>query len=360
MDVLNVQASAKTYPVYVGENLRHDVSRFMPNTYTAILIVTDEHVSKYYLEDVKQGLSSDRVFTHVIPAGEKAKSFDMFYELHTKAITSGLDRQSLIIALGGGVVGDAAGFAAATFMRGIDFIQMPTTILAHDSSVGGKVAINHEQGKNLIGSFYPPDAVIYDIQTLHTLNSQEVRSGYAELVKEALLADTAFFQKLMSQHLSSLTNQQLAEHLTKGIHIKASIVEQDEREAGVRKFLNLGHTLGHALEALLGYGKWTHGELVAIGLLFALRVSEKTYNLVLPFEPLYTWLKDNSYPLKLPALHAQEILAKMKMDKKTYNAVVQMVLLKGTGQPEMAKISDADLLAFLDSFLAELAQRNDR
>ncbi len=170
-----------------------------------------------------------------------------------------MDRQSLIIALGGGVVGDAAGFAAATFMRGVGFIQMPTTILAHDSSVGGKVAINHEQGKNLIGSFYPPDAVIYDIQTLHTLSKQEVRSGYAELVKEALLADANFFQELMSQRLSSLTNRQLAEHLTKGIRIKSTIVEQDERESSVRKFLNLGHTLGHALEAMLGYGKWTHG-----------------------------------------------------------------------------------------------------
>ncbi|GAA0444271.1 3-dehydroquinate synthase [Lentibacillus halophilus] len=357
MDVLNVKAASRTYPIYVGEGIRRDINYLLPGSYTSVLIITDEAVSGHYLEDVKEGLDQSRVFTHVIPVGEQAKSVDIFYQLHTKAITCGLDRQSLIIALGGGVVGDAAGFAAATFMRGIDFIQMPTTILAHDSSVGGKVAINHEHGKNLIGNFYPPNAVIYDIQTLHTLNKQEIRSGYAELVKEALLSDADFFHTLMNRNLASLTNNELTEDIMRGIRIKASIVETDEYESGVRTYLNLGHTLGHALEALLGYGKWTHGELVAIGLLFAIRVSEGAYDTNLPLEKLYTWLKTNDYPLELPVIDAETIITKMKLDKKANNASIRMVLLKEVGHPCTDNIDDADLRVHLTSFLDELAKQ---
>src|SRR5699024_9276236 len=195
-----------------------------------------------------------RVDYSIIQHGEEAKGVDTYYKLLTDAITAGLDRQSLIIALGGGVVGDVAGFVSATFMRGIDYVQMPTTILAHDSSVGGKVAINHEQGKNMIGSFYPPRAVIYDITTLSTLNLQEIRSGYAELVKEALIADEVFFNSLMDTDVTALTSLQLSADLQQGMAIKSQIVEADERESGVRKHLNLGHTLDHALEAELGYG----------------------------------------------------------------------------------------------------------
>ncbi|TRM12571.1 3-dehydroquinate synthase [Lentibacillus cibarius] len=358
MDTLHVNADTKTYPVYIGEDLRYDVNRFLSKTYTAILIITDDCVGSHYLQDVKQALAHDRVFTHTIPAGEEAKSIDIFYQLQTKAITCGLDRQSLILALGGGVVGDAAGFVAATFMRGIDFVQMPTTILAHDSSVGGKVAINHEQGKNLIGSFYPPDAVIYDINTLHTLSNKEVRSGYAEIIKEALLGDADFFHELINQRLASLTNRQLTDHIRKGINIKASIVEQDERESNIRKFLNLGHTLGHALESLLGYGKWTHGELVAVGLLFAIRVSEKSFSTNLPFDELYTWLKNNGYPLALPVIDPGDVLSKMKLDKKAFNSEVQMVLLQAVGRPSMAEVDDCALLDYLESFFEELTHRN--
>src|SRR5699024_5493517 len=156
----------------------------------------------------------------------------------------------------------------------IDFIQMPTTILAHDSSVGGKVAINHELGKNMIGAFYPPQAVIYDIETLKTLNKAELRSGYAELIKEAFISEKDF--------LNELTDTKLSEHLYKGIKIKSEIVEADEKESNVRKYLNLGHTLSHAIESELGYGKITHGEAVAIGMIFALKLSNIKYNAQLP------------------------------------------------------------------------------
>lgn len=358
MNVTKVKAAVHTYSVYIGENLRHKVDQYLPKTYSSILIITDETVASHYLQDVKAGLSQETVFSHTIPAGEKAKNIDIFYQLHTKAIEYGLDRQSLIIALGGGVVGDVAGFAAATFMRGIDFIQMPTTILAHDSSVGGKVAINHEQGKNLIGNFHPPAAVIYDVKTLYTLLDKEIRSGYAELVKEALLADKDFYHSLMATDLSSLSSEKLTGQLTRGIDIKAGIVEVDERESGVRKHLNLGHTLGHALESILGYGSWTHGELVAIGLLFAIRVSKKTYAIELPYEQIYSWLKDNGYPLVLPYIDPEAIIKKMKKDKKTRNTTVQMVLLQDIAQPALMEICDKHLREFIHDFQKELEQRN--
>lgn len=251
MKATKVKSASNTYHVYVGENIRYDLNSYLPKDYSSIFIVTDEIVAKHYLEGIKNSLSHKHVYSSIIPYGEKSKDLNTFYQLHTDAIEFGLDRQSLIIALGGGVVGDVAGFVAATYMRGVDFIQMPTTILAHDSSVGGKVAINHEQGKNLIGNFYPPAAVVYDVQTLQTLDEKEIRSGYAELIKEALIQDEVFFQSLLASDLSALTNDVLAIQLNRGIEIKASIVEMDERESGVRKHLNLGHTLGHALESIL-------------------------------------------------------------------------------------------------------------
>ncbi|TFJ93816.1 3-dehydroquinate synthase [Lentibacillus salicampi] len=359
MNETSVKSAAHLYPVYIGENLRHQTDHYLSKSYSSVLIITDETVASHYLSDVQESVSQETVYVHVIPAGEKAKSVDTFYQLHTKAIEYGLDRQSLIIALGGGVVGDVAGFVAATFMRGIDFIQMPTTILAHDSSVGGKVAINHEQGKNLIGSFYAPVAVIYDVGTLHTLPDNEIRSGYAELLKEALLADGDLYQSLIMKDLSSLSNKDLADKLLKGIEIKAGIVGIDERESGIRQHLNLGHTLGHALESLLGYGYRTHGELVALGLLFAFRVSEKTFSSQLPYEQLYTWLKSNGYPFKLPFVEPARILSKMKKDKKTLRTTIQMVLLKDIAKPALVEISDEDLLNYLHDFQKELEQRND-
>lgn len=192
MEKILVKSSTNAYTISIGESLRLQIKQFLNKEYSSILVVTDEHVAALYLKDILENLPAYRVFQSIVPAGEKSKNLQTFYQLQTEAIEFGLDRESLIIALGGGVVGDLAGFVAATYMRGIDYIQIPTTILAHDSSVGGKVAINHEFGKNLIGNFYPPEAVIYDVDTLHSLSEREVRSGYAELIKEALIADKNF------------------------------------------------------------------------------------------------------------------------------------------------------------------------
>lgn len=355
MEKLFVQTSTHPYFIYIGENLRFSLTELLPKKYSSYFIITDDQVADLYLDDCLKSLSTDAQVVHsVIQHGEQAKGIDTYYKLLTDAIADGLDRQSLIIALGGGVVGDVAGFVASTFMRGIDYVQMPTTILAHDSSVGGKVAINHERGKNLIGSFYPPKAVIYDTTTLSTLNLQEIRSGYAELVKEALIADETFFRTLMETDLTALTTTQLASHLKWGMAIKAQIVEADEWESGLRKHLNLGHTLGHALEAELGYGKQTHGEAVAIGTLFALRVSEALFSIKLPYDELYTWLKQNDYPLTLEALDNQALLTKMKADKKSVNNKLHMVLVKQIGQLEDVEVPDQDVALLLDSFMREL------
>lgn len=354
MHELSVATSTHTYSVYIGEEIRHQLKDFIQKDYSSIFIITDDQVANFYLDDVIRSLEGERVYHTVIRSGEASKNIDHYYKLQTVAMENRLDRSSLIIALGGGVVGDLAGFVAATFMRGIDYIQIPTTILAHDSSVGGKVAINHELGKNMIGSFYPPKAVIYDVNTLKSLSEHEVRSGYAELVKEAFIANKSFLKQIFETDVQSVTNKQLMEHLFSGIQIKAEIVEKDEKESNIRKFLNFGHTLAHALETELGYGKITHGEAVAIGMLFALRVSEQTYNLTLPYESLYQWLKRNEYPLSLYDVKVEHLIELMKSDKKASYEHIQMVLIKEVGKPEVVKLNDQELMEFLQSFKKEL------
>lgn len=357
MAQLTVQSSTHNYNIVIDESIRHQLKKYIKKSYSSILIITDENVANLYLEDIKENFLDDQVFQVIIKNGEQSKDIDTYYKLQTEAIKYGLDRHSLIIALGGGVVGDLAGFVAATFLRGVDYIQIPTTILAHDSSVGGKVAINHELGKNLIGCFYPPKAVIYDVETLVSLSKHEIRSGYAELVKEALISDASFLNDILQTDLIDITNDQLTKHLLQGIKVKAAIVEADEKESGVRMYLNLGHTLGHAIEAELGYGKLTHGEAIAIGLLFAIRISEERYAIRLPYEQLYKWLNENKYPLNLQHLNAENLINKMKSDKKVVNKKIQMVLLKDIGEPIVEEIENKDLLRYLEIFMEELVNK---
>lgn len=350
MEQMVIHSSTHDYTITVGNNLRFQLSQYINKYYSSIFIITDEKVAPLYLDDVKSNFSEKKVIVSTIPAGEKSKHIDYFYKLQTEAIQAGLDRNSLIIALGGGVVGDLAGFVAATFMRGVDYIQIPTTILAHDSSVGGKVAINHELGKNLIGSFYSPVAVIYDVDTLTSLTEKEVRSGYAEIVKEALISDPAFYDRVVTRKLNQLSKHDLQSDLLQGIKVKADIVQKDEKESGERKFLNLGHTLGHAIEATLEYGTLTHGEAVAIGLLFSIHISEDRYETEMPFDSLKDWLIENNYPLDVSFLIEEEILFKMKSDKKATNQTVQMVLLKQIGKPTVENLTDEAIIHYIKSF----------
>lgn len=354
MKQLTVKTSTHNYKIYVGSDLRFRIQSLLEKDYSKILIITDDVVEKLYLDDIKSSLDRKEVHEAIISSGEASKNIEQYYYLQSIALEKNLDRRSLILALGGGVVGDLAGFVAATFMRGIDYIQIPTTILAHDSSVGGKVAINHELGKNMIGAFYPPVAVIYDIDTIQSLPKHEFRSGYAEILKEAYIADEHLLQQLLSMQLVGLQKQDMIEHIFSGIKIKATIVEKDEKESYERKFLNFGHTLAHAIEAELGYGKVTHGEAVAIGMLFALKVSERYFNIELHSEKYKQWMVKNKYPLTLFEIDINDILQKMKLDKKTTENQIQMVLLENIGKPTVVNLDDEPMIQYLNSFKKEL------
>ncbi len=356
MEEIKVKARTQSYKVYIGEGIRFKLKELI-KTYTSGLIITDEIIAKLYLKDIESQLSHANFHTHIVPVGEGSKSIENYYDIQTSALKNGLDRTSLFIALGGGVVGDLTGFAAATFMRGVDFVQIPTTILAHDSSVGGKVAINHEVGKNLIGAFYPPKAVIYDVETLESLPNHEVRSGYAEIIKEAYLADPELVNRILSTNIKQLNRSTLIKDLARGIQIKRDIVEKDEYESNIRMYLNLGHTLSHALEAELGYGKITHGEAVALGMIFAFRLSETIYKVDLNIASYKDWLRQNDYPLTLPFIHPRKLLSRMKSDKKTKDQVIQMVLLKSIGNPVVKNVSDDLLLEHLNEFMKEFDKR---
>lgn len=357
MKQLRVGTSTHDYTISIDENIRFKLKEFIAKQYTTIFIITDDQVAPLYLEDVLHGLQGENVVHTTIPSGEATKSIEYYYQLQTVALENRLDRNSLIIALGGGVIGDLAGFVAATFMRGIDYIQVPTTILAHDSSVGGKVAINHELGKNLIGAFYPPIAVIYDVHMIQTLPENEIRSGYAEIVKEAFISDEVFLKQLLAKSLNSIKKAELMDHLYQGVKVKATIVEQDEKEANIRKYLNFGHTLAHAMETSLGYGRITHGESVAVGMLFALFMSEQMYGRALYYKELFTWLKDNDYPLSLFDIDIENIIHLMKLDKKATKQRIQMVLLQEIGKPIVETIDEQALKEALQTFKEELRTR---
>src|SRR5690625_158671 len=238
-------------------------------------------------------------------------------------------------------------------MHVIDLVKIITTINAYDSSVSMKVAINNKLRKNMIGNFYPPKAVIYDVNTLTTLPIHEVRSGYAEIMKEALIADENLFKNLLEIEVKNVSSSQLQYHLYEAIKIKAQIVEEDERESSIRKFLNLGHTFAHALEAELGYGKLTHGEAVAIGLLFAMKVSEEQLHVQLPYVTLKRWLMKNKFPLKWDA-NIQSIIQLMKSDKKSQKNQIQMVLMKQIGELTTKDLTDDILKIALMEFKKEL------
>lgn len=354
---ISVKTPFKTYPVLVGteavNRLPEIIHTRLPQL-TKVFIITDDTIAPLYLADLKALLSDFSVEHFIVPSGEEAKTFDVYYQCLTAALERKLDRRSLILAFGGGAVGDLSGFVAATFMRGIPFIQVPTTILAHDSAVGGKTAINHPAGKNMVGAFYQPEAVVYDMKFLESLPLHERRSGFAEVIKHALIQDAAFYQWLMENitSLKELKNEDIIHFLARGIEIKSAIVSQDEKETGIRAYLNFGHTLGHAIEAEMGYGNITHGEGVIIGMLFALQLSMKYAGLSFELEPLYQWLKQLGYETAIPHDLAPEKLVEwMKGDKKSVGQQMRMVLLQKIGQPMLYEISEKDILRELKEFI---------
>ena len=280
MKTITVDLGDNSYEIFIGNGLDDRIKNFVANQKFSIrtLIVTDENVGSKYGDKIKgviEGAGLDaEMFT--VDAGETSKSLRVADKIYEAAIKSRLDRKSPIIALGGGVVGDLAGFIAATFLRGVPFIQIPTSLLAQvDSSVGGKVAVNHALGKNLIGAFYQPKAVFIDLEYLRTLPPREIASGLGEIVKYGVIADADFFCYLENnvEEILSLENAALEHIIGRSCEIKADVVSKDEREGGLRRILNFGHTLAHAIEEETAYKKYSHGEAVAIGMIGAAYIS---------------------------------------------------------------------------------------
>jgi 3-dehydroquinate synthase len=283
MKQLMVELGERSYSIWFGpgvlEQLPHLLEEAGISRNQKLFIVTDENVALLYLDKAQALLQKAgyTVYHTVVEAGEKAKSLAVYERIMTEALEAGLDRKSAFLALGGGVVGDLTGFVAATYMRGVAFVQIPTTLLAHDSSVGGKVAVNHPLGKNIIGAFHQPRLVAYDTEILKTLPPREVAAGFAEVIKHGLIWDETFVAWLEqnAEGLQRFDDELLQEALLRACSVKVAVVSEDEKEQGMRAILNLGHTFGHAFEALSGYQTLNHGEAVAIGMVAAAMLAEK-------------------------------------------------------------------------------------
>lgn len=344
MRTLQVDLGERSYPIYIGGSLLGRAGEFFAqhklSAKSPVLIVTDEQVAPRYLQMVEASLNGKgyRTVSKVVKAGEKSKSLDVYEEIMTVAIEGGLDRRSSVVALGGGVVGDLAGFVAATYMRGVPFVQMPTTILAHDSSVGGKVAVNHRLAKNMIGAFHQPEMVLYDVDSLQSLPPREVRAGLSEMVKHGLIWDAAFTDwcREHTAELLALDPEALGYGLTQGCSIKAQVVSVDEREQGLRAILNLGHTLGHAIEAIGGYGEFLHGEAISIGMAAAAMLAVNRGRDRSIYEDTVSVLQGVGLPTALPRhLSEDGLIGAMMHDKKFKEQQMVFVLPVAIGQVEI-------------------------
>ena len=339
---LVVDLGERSYPIRIGHGLLGRpglLDDYIPGK--QVFIVTNEAVKDRYLDPLLSSLPSVAADCMCIGDGEAFKTLDTYAMLMDRLIAGGHNRTTVIIALGGGVVGDVAGFVAATYQRGVTFIQVPTTLLALvDSSVGGKTAVNHPRGKNLIGAFYQPDCVIADIGTLETLPPRELKSGLAEVIKYGVIYDAAFFDWLSVnlERLLALDAEALVYAIAKSCRIKAAVVQTDERETGLRAILNFGHTFGHALESLTGYEQLLHGEAVAIGMVMAADLSSRWAKL--PREQAMR-IKDligrAGLPVTPPPLSTDAMLETMGMDKKVVDGRIRLVLTDAIG---MAALTD--------------------
>ena len=321
-----------------------------------VVLVTDDQVGPLYAERLQSALPTLDRFTHItLPVGEQQKSMASVQQILDAALADRHERQSLFLALGGGVVGDMTGFAASLFLRGAEFVQIPTTLLAQvDSSVGGKTGVNHPMGKNLIGAFHQPKRVIIDLDTLSTLGDREYAAGLAEVIKYGLIRDAAFFQWLVAQ-VSALQARDiptLASAIERSCAIKAAVVMEDEQERGVRAHLNFGHTFGHAIERLQGYGEWLHGEAVAAGMVMAARLSVRRGNLESAVvDQLLSFQQQVGLPVKPPAgLTAADFLDAMASDKKVTAGKIRYILLNQLGEACVAEdVTLDDIAAVIDA-----------
>ena len=350
MQTLTVDLGDRSYPIYIGPGLLRNKELYSPHVKgRQVLIVTNETVAPIYLDDVKSALTDYQVDTVILPDGEKYKDLDTLNMIFDELLDRRHNRTTTLVALGGGVIGDMTGFAAATYQRGVNFIQVPTTLLSQvDSSVGGKTAVNHPLGKNMIGAFHQPQAVIADTDTLETLPLREMAAGMAEVIKYGLISDSEFYLWLQDNvaGLMSGDDESLAEAIYRSCENKADVVAQDEREGGIRATLNLGHTFGHAIEAHQGYGKWLHGEAVGAGMMMAADLSKRLGYLTERDEhDLLRLLQAAHLPVKGPKdMSCDDYISRMAVDKKVLDGALRLVLLKGIGEAYITSDVPRDLL----------------
>lgn len=357
METITVNLGSRSYPIHVGPGLLADLGKLLQErqlTAMRVAVVTDSAVGKIYKERVAQVLVEAGFDPWIIeiPAGEDHKNLAWLAFLYDKLIAGRIERRAPLIALGGGVIGDLAGFAAATFQRGIPLVQIPTTLLAQvDASVGGKTAINHPAGKNLIGAFYQPRLVVIDVDTLRTLPRREFVAGFAEVIKYGVILDPDLFQLLEDQLPLLLRGdpQLLTRVITTCCRLKALVVEEDETEGDYRAILNFGHTLGHALERATEYRKFLHGEAVAIGMAFAAHLSAKRgLCSVETSERICRLIRKAGLPVDIPkTLKGEHLVLGIENDKKTVHGHVKFICIEEIGKTRFEYLSAKEILAYL-------------
>ena len=351
-DTLTVDLGDRSYPIYIGTDLLSEASLLSRHIRgKSAVVVTNSTIAPLYLATVRSSLDAHNIRHDCVTLedGEQHKTVATVEKIIDVLLQQRHDRQTTLIALGGGVIGDITGFAASIYQRGVNYIQIPTTLLSQvDSSVGGKTGVNHPMGKNMIGAFYQPQCVIADTGTLHTLPARELSAGLAEVIKYGLIHNAGFFEWLEQniEPLMACDYQALCHAILVSCTIKAEIVAKDERESGIRAILNLGHTFGHAIEASMGYGNWLHGEAVATGMVMAADLSlrhgwidetvkQRTVNL----------LEKSTLPVKSPKdMTVDQYMNAMAIDKKTIDGRIKLVLLKTLGSAIITSDYQADLL----------------
>ncbi len=338
MFTVDVELGERSYPIFIGQGLLAKAELVAPYLGKGrVVIVSNDVVAPLYMEKAKQLFPGLEAAEIILPDGEAHKNLEAINHIYDQLLAGKYDRNTLLVALGGGVVGDITGFAAATYLRGIEFIQIPTTLLAQvDSSVGGKTGVNHPLGKNMIGAFYQPRCVLADTDVLASLPVREVKAGLAEVLKYGLIYDAEFFDWLAanSKGIGESDSTLLSETIKTCCKIKAEIVAKDEKESGVRALLNLGHTFGHAIETASGYGKWLHGETVAMGIVMAADLSRRLGWIELPVAQRIRAVLEENYgmPVLPPAdISVEQYLDLMLSDKKAELGKIRFVLLKAIG-----------------------------
>lgn len=355
MQTLTVDLGDRSYPIYIGGGLLSQADLLRQHIRgQQVMVVTNDTVAPLYLSVLKQQLTGYQLDTVILPDGEQHKTLTVLNTIFDRLLEARHNRTTTLIALGGGVVGDMTGFAAASYQRGVDFIQIPTTLLSQvDSSVGGKTGVNHSLGKNMIGAFHQPRCVLADTDTLKTLPSRELAAGIAEVIKYGLICDAPFYQWLNDnvERLSRCDEAALSEAIFRSCENKAKVVGADEKEAGIRAILNLGHTFGHAIETAQGYGEWLHGEAVAVGMLLAADLSSRMGWIdASQVQALEALLKRADLPVRPPSMTQQQFLELMAVDKKVLDGRLRLVLLKHIG--EAIVTSDLDIQQVTDTLSA--------